>query len=209
MYMGLINFCLALTSCCLAKHILRICHLCRRICSVGKWCCWLGWFLKFSSYCWLWICVWNDQKCATLFAHFPLKCGTRASPKNICCVFQNAIISVRRNQQRKGQQGQFGWQTTGPKMHYEGPSIWHGVCKNITLHIGSFTLIVLLVSAQEGNNNWTVCIRIKVPNCCYEFGEFCVYKLIALHLCKPKWRNLWTKFTQLITGNGKLSDNLL
>ena len=26
----------------------------------------------------------------------------------------------------------------------------------------------------------------KVPNCCYEFDEFGVYKLIALHLRKPK-----------------------
>ena len=48
---------------------------------------------------------------------------------------------------------------------------------------------------------------IRVPNCWFEFGELCVYRLIPSHLHKLKWRNMWTKFTQLITGNGKLIYN--
>ena len=43
-------------------------------------------------------------------------------------------------------------------------------------------------------------INNRPQNLCYKFGEFCVYKLIASNLNRPKWRNYHTKFTQLITG---------
>ena len=49
---------------------------------------------------------------------------------------------------------------------------------------------------------YNVMSRLRNPG--YEFGEICVYKLIASHLHRPMWRNYHAKFTQLITKIPKL-----
>ena len=51
------------------------------------------------------------------------------------------------------------------------------------------------------------CIMTRLRNPGYEFGEICVYKLIASHLRRPMWRNYHAKFTQLITNIPKLTHN--
>ena len=59
------------------------------------------------------------------------------------------------------------------------------------------------------NNSWqprccsgSSMIRLQNPG--YKFGEICVYKSIASHLCRPMRRNYHAKFTQLITTIPKL-----
>ena len=72
-------------------------------------------------------------------------------------------------------------------------------------HLSLITQTLILALGRRFGLCRISCILTRVRNCCYEFGEFCVYRLIPPHLRKPKWRNMWTKFTQLITGNGKLN----
>ena len=45
----------------------------------------------------------------------------------------------------------------------------------------------------------------RVRNLCDVFREFCVYKLVASHLRKPKKRNMYPKFTQHVTDGPELS----